>query len=185
MPDTASKLSPVSIGLHWLVGIMMITLLAVGIYMEENEVYFLYPIHKSFGVLVILVAVPRIIWRIKNGWPAPAAEYKGYEQLLSRLVHWLLILATVMMPISGMLMSGMGGHGIAVFGLELMANNPDPADPGSVIAVNGSLAGLGHTMHGIGGNVLLFAVVLHVVGALKHHVVDKDGTLRRMLGARL
>lgn len=86
------------------------------------------------------------------------------------------------MPISGMMMSGFGGHGIFIFGFELVAMNPVPANPNEVIATNAQLAGIGHEMHGFIGEVLIFAIVLHVVGAVKHHVIDKDNTLRRMLG---
>ena len=180
--DTASILSKTTVRLHWLVAIMMIGLLAVGIYMEEQEVYALYPWHKSLGVLILLLVIPRIIWRAMNGWPKSQGEYSSIEVILAKLVHWLLIIGTVLMPVSGMMMSGFGGHGIFVFGIELMAMNSDPTNTNEVIAVNGQLAGLGHEMHGIGGNVLIAAIVLHVVGAIKHHIIDKDDTLNRMLG---
>jgi len=185
MADTKQQLSRISIGLHWVVGLMMISLLAVGIYMEENEAWFLYPWHKSFGVLILLFSLPRVIWRLKNGWPQAAGQYKSYEQLLSKIAHWVLIIATVMMPISGMLMSGAGGHGIVVFGLELFASNHSLVDPSEIVPLNKSLAGLAHTMHGLAGKVVLVTLALHVIGALKHHVIDKDGTLRRMLGAKI
>lgn len=180
MPDTVNKLSTTTVALHWLVGVMMISLLAVGIYMEEFEVYSLYPIHKSMGVLILLLVIPRVIHRIRSGWPEPAGQYTAVEQWLSKIMHYTLIIATLMLPLSGMLMSGMGGRGIYVFGLELMSANLDAA--GEVVAINKSLAGLGHSMHGWGGNILLVAIPLHIVGALKHHFMDKDGTLRRMLG---
>lgn len=182
MPDTESKLSSLTVALHWIVGLMMIGLLAVGIYMESYEVYALYDIHKSLGVLILLVVIPRIVHRIRNGWPTPAGDYTAIEHLLSKIVHYLLILGTVLLPISGMLMSGMGGHGISVFGLELLAESLDPANPDEVVPINEFLAGLGHSLHGWGGDILLVAIALHVIGALKHHIIDKDGTLRRMLG---
>lgn len=58
----------------------------------------------------------------------------------------------------------------------------DPGDPNKTLAINESVAEWGHIMHGLGGNVLIAAIVLHVVGALKHHIVDKDATLKRMFG---
>ena len=183
--DTQSKLSSKTVFLHWVVGVMIIGLLATGIYMEENEVYALYPWHKSFGVLIVLFVIARIAWRIKNGWPAAAGDYTRLEKVLSKLVHYLLIIGTVLLPMSGFMMSAMGGHGVAVFGLELVAANPDPNNPQEMIPLNGSLAGFAHGMHGLGGNILIAAIVLHVVGALKHHIVDKDGTLKRMLGSEI
>jgi len=180
--DTITSLSRTTVRLHWLVAIMMIGLLAVGIYMEEQEVYALYPWHKSLGVLILLLVLPRIVWRIMNGWPKSHEEHSSIETFLAKLVHWLLILGTLLMPISGMMMSGFGGHGIFVFGIELFAINPDPANPKEVIAVNGTLASFGHEVHGVGSNVLIVAIVLHVIGAIKHHLIDKDNTLNRMLG---
>lgn len=183
--DTYQKLSITTVALHWIVAAFMIGLLASGIYMEENEAYGLYDWHKSFGVLLVVFALWRIVWRLMNGWPKFAGNYSAATRFAAHAVHWLLILGTVLMPISGFLMSGLGGHGIPFFGMELMASNPDPANPGKVIALNGDLAKLGHTMHGLGGNLILAALALHIVGALKHHIIDKDGTLLRMKGKEI
>lgn len=180
--DTQTALSKQTIVLHWIVAIGMIVMLAVGVYMEENKAYELYPLHKSFGVLIVVFVLWRIYWRAKNGWPTPVRQYRPVEIKLSKIVHWLLIVGTILMPISGMMMSGLGGHGIPLFGLELVARNPDPADPSKVIALNETLAQAGKAMHGLGGNILIAAVLLHIAGALKHHMIDKDNTLKRMIG---
>ena len=183
--DHPDRFSRTTLLLHWLVGLSIIGLLAVGIYMDEAKVYALYPWHKSFGILVFFIALARIVWRIRNGWPTPVGQHKQIEQVLARVIHWVLILGTVLMPLSGFLMSSLGGNGVALFGLELVPRNPDPMDPGKVIAYNRALAGIAHEAHGIGGTLMISAIALHVLGALKHHLVDKDGTLRRMLGARI
>ena len=183
--DAHSKLSPNTVLLHWLVGGMMIGLLATGLYMEQNEVFALYPWHKSFGVLIALFVALRLAWRVRNGWPSPAGDYTGIEQLLSKMVHHLLLAGTVVMPVSGFMMSAMGGHGVELLGLELVARNPDPADPREVIALDAGLAAIGHTLHGWAGYALIGAVMLHIAGAFKHHILDKDGTLKRMLGAEI
>ncbi len=178
--DTPNQLSPTTIALHWLVAIMMIGLLATGLYMEQNEIYALYPWHKSFGVLIAFFVILRILWRIKNGWPTPVSDYTAIERLLSKIVHYLLLIGTVLMPISGFMMSAMGGHGVDFFGIELVARNPDPADPQQVIPLNGALAQIGHVVHGLAGYTLIAAVALHMIGAFKHHIIDKDRTLLRM-----
>jgi len=184
--DTASKLSHNTLLLHWIVGIMIISLLGTGIYMEEYDVYALYPWHKSFGVLLVGFAVLRILWRIKNGWPSPVSNYTRIENLLSKIVHYLLLFGTILMPVSGFLMSAMGGHGVDFFWLfELFARNPDPGNPKEVIALNNTLANLAHKTHELGGYIIILAIILHLTGALKHHIIDKDGTLRRMLGAKI
>lgn len=182
--DSKQKLSPMTLSLHWLVAIVFMILIVVGVYMEENEVFFLYPIHKSIGMLLFGVILIRVVWRIKNGWLQPVSQYKKIEQIGAKTIHWLLIIGTIMMPISGMLMSGAGGHGLHIFGLELLASNPDELHLGKVIAFNKPLAGLGHTLHELGGKIMIFSITLHIIGALKHHFMDKDSTLRRMLGKK-
>lgn len=185
MKDTASQLSPVSVLLHWIVALAMIAMLALGIYMEETEAFALYPVHKSIGVIVLVVALIRVFWRLSNRWPSALSDDGALLHFVARLVHWILILGTLLMPISGMVMSGVGGHGVAVFGMELIAANPDPANPMEVIPHNEALAGFAHSVHGFVANLLIAVLLLHVVGAIKHHMVNKDGTLRRMLGKRV
>jgi len=180
--DSPTRLSPNTIALHWIVALMMIGLLAVGVYMTENGVYALYPWHKSLGVLIVLFVVLRLVWRMVNGWPKAVGDYTSIEKRLAKIVHWVLIVGTVLMPISGVMMSGMSGHGVSFFGLELIAPNPDPTNPQEVLPLNATLAQIGHLVHGWVGYLLIGAIVLHLVGALKHHLIDRDGTLRRMLG---
>ena len=180
--DTKDKLSPLTISLHWAVALVMIGMIAVGFYMASTEAWALYPIHKSIGVLIFFVVLVRIVWRIKNGWPITVGDAARVQLIAAKIVHWVLILGTLFMPLSGMLMSAAGGHGIEVFGLELIAMNPDPANQGEVLAHIPALASLGHEVHELLGLALVGAVVLHVIGALKHHILDKDITLTRMLG---
>lgn len=183
--DTADKFSPITIALHWIVGLSIIGLLAVGVYMAETETRSLYPLHKSFGFLIFFIVVLRVVWRVRNGWPVPVSQYSSIEQILAKVVHWVLILGTLCMPISGFLMSTMGGHGLEVFGLEVVARNLDPENPAKSIPINKALAGFSHSTHHWLGEAMIVAVILHVAGALKHHLIDRDGTLRRMLGARV
>lgn len=68
MSDSKTKLSCVTVALHWVVGITMIVMLAVGLYMTDFEVYALYPIHKSVGMIVFVTILARVVWRIKQGW---------------------------------------------------------------------------------------------------------------------
>ncbi len=174
-----SKLSKQTRFLHVIVALSMIAMLAVGIYMEENEAWGLYPIHKSIGVIVLVVALIRVSIRVSEGWPEEIVKVSKGQAFLARLIHWILITSTLLFPISGIMMSGAGGNGVAVFGLELMASNYDPVTQKAVV-VNEFIAGLGHQIHGAIVWVVIGAIVLHIAGALKHHFVDKDETLTRM-----
>lgn len=181
MQDSNNKLSPLTIALHWIVGLTILTLMAVGWYMEEFKAYGLYDIHKSIGIIILAFVLVRVIWRLKKGFPEPVSPVDHLQHMVAKLVHWVLLLGTLAFPISGMMMSGGGGHGLAVFGIQLLAENHDPIT-GKTIPLNENAAALGAEVHGILLWVLIVALVLHIGGALKHHLMDKDRTLLRMLG---
>lgn len=181
--DTPTKLSPVSVALHWLVGVGMIALTAVGLVMSRAEIWALYPIHKSVGVLLFALILVRVLWRIRNGWPEALPGGSKLEYALAKLVHWLLISITLAMPISGMMHSGAGGHGVAVFGLQLVPSQHSADKPNEALPYNAGVAEFGAAAHEWIGYLLILALVLHVAGALKHHWIYRDGVLRRMLGA--
>jgi len=172
--DNHNKLSPISIALHWIVAVMIIGLLISGLYMTNAQNYSLYPWHKSFGVLVSLFVVLRIFWRIMNGFPVAIGKHSKIENFLARLVHYLLIIGTVIMPLSGILMSAMGGHGVSLFGVELIAGVGSP--------INTDIAMLANKAHFYSGYIIIGSLLMHVIGALKHHFIDKDLTLKRMIG---
>lgn len=185
MRDSHNQFSKTTVVLHWVVGITMIALLGVGLYMAENEVYSLYPIHKSVGTLIFVVVLYRAIWRMMNGWPTEIGKQPTLQRLVAKLTHWMLLLGTLIMPISGAAMSIAGGHGLAVFGFNLVSRNINPANPEKTMPLNESIAGFAHETHEVIGILLIAVVALHVIGALKHHFMDKDGTLSRMLGGKI
>jgi len=178
--DTQTKLSKQTVFLHWTVAIGLIVLLLSGIIMDEFDLYSLYDWHKSFGVAILAFVVWRILWRMREGWPQH--NYSLIEIKLAKIIHWTLIAGTVLMPISGVMMSGFGGYGVPLFGWELIARNPDPANPSEVLPISEFLSEVGDELHDLGKSIILFALALHILGALKHHVIDKDNTLKRMLG---
>lgn len=182
--ESKESLGRLSVGLHWLVGITFVALVASGLYMASTETWALYPIHKSVGVLIFGVALWRTIRRLKLGWPQPAGNYSRIEQLLSKATHWLLLGATVAMPISGMLYSTLSGHGFGIFGWVLVHGNHSPTNPAEVVPYSVQGAEIAQATHSTLGYLLVGVIALHVLGALKHHLIDKDETLRRMLGLR-
>lgn len=180
--DTQAQLHPISRLLHWLVGLGFIFLTVIGIYMANTEAWNLYPIHKSTGIILFVIILLRVIWRFRQGWPEPVSQYKKAEQFLSKTIHWILLLGTLMMPVSGMLYSGLSGHGFDIFGWVLVDKFPDPDNPDQVLPRDEYFSALSEQTHEILGYTLSFAIVLHIIGALKHHFIDKDRTLLRMLG---
>ena len=127
--DTHSKFSHTTLLLHWLVGLTIIGMLASGVYMVEENAYWVFSWHKSFGFLLLFVALARAVWRLKNGWPTAAGNYSALVHGVAKVIHWVLILSTLLMPISGLMTSVLGGHGLSVFGLEVFAQNFSVEDP--------------------------------------------------------
>ncbi len=180
MRDTHEQFSSLTVSLHWLIGIGVIIMLAFGVYIEDlprsPEKGQLIGIHKSLGMLIFLLALIRIFWRYINKFPIPLSEIQGWQKTLANLAHWVLIIGTVLMPVSGVIMSIGGGHPVGIFGLELIAGTGEEKK---------ILGKIGHIMHGLGGKLFILFVILHFVGAVKHQLIDKDGTMQRMLGKRV
>lgn len=182
--DSPRSLSRLTIVLHWLVAAGVLALAGVGLYMVRKKAWPLYDTHKSIGLLVFVAILARAarIWR--NGLPTPVRQFTRLEHAAASTVHGLLLACTLALPITGMIFSGASGHGFGVFGLQLFPEHPAPAGHGEVIPVDGNLADWGQAAHHVIGYALLALVALHVAGALKHHVVDRDRTLVRMLGRK-
>jgi cytochrome b561 len=179
--NSVSGLCKKTIYLHWLVGTVMIALLISGIYMVEAEQYALYDWHKPFGLSLIFLVIARLVWRMKKGWPSQLTTHSAIEKKASRSVQYMLLLLSVVMPLSGLLMASMGGYGLDFFGIELVPATPDPANPDEMIPANGPLAGFASSVHELSGYLLIGVLTLHILGALKHHFIDGDTTLKRML----
>ncbi len=178
MRDGTNKLSATTIGLHWLLAVAMIAMLAFGLVLEDmprgEAKTALMWWHKGLGVAILAFAAWRLGWRMVNGLPSlPGRRTAGWQESVGLAVHWFLLLGTLVMPISGIVLSLAGGKPVDVLGLFTVAAWPK----------NETLHEVGEAIHGLGGKLLILAIVLHVAGALKHHLVDRDGTLRRMLGA--
>ena len=168
--------------LHWIVALGVIALIGVGLYMSKNEAYHLYTPHKSIGIILFIFILWRVVKRLRMGWPENISNGPNYEHKLAKIVHWILIIGTILMPISGMIYSWSGGHGLGIFGWTLITENLDAA--GKTAAINLELAQSAHQAHGVIGKVLVVAILLHLVGALKHHFMDKDATLVRMISGK-
>lgn len=178
MSEAREKLSPVTVAFHWAIGIAIICLIAVGIYMTGLEKSAwrsqVYGWHKVAGTKVLMIASLRILWRWRQGFFARASNHKPWERRLATVSHWALLIATVGMPLSGAALSYGHGHPIPILGLTQIG---PPAEKIPWLGQTGSF------IHYYLGYGLIGIIALHVTGALKHHLVDRDGTLRRMLGA--
>lgn len=167
----------VAIVLHWLVAFTVLGLFGLGLYMVDLSYYDpLYKVlpdwHRSLGLSLAAIVVARLVWRWWNLTPRPHAGHSRFERVSARLAHGLLYGLIFMMVGSGYLISTAKGQGIDVFGwFEL------PSLTGTIDGLEDQ-AGLVHYWTAW---VLVALAGLHAAGALKHHLIDKDDTLVRML----
>jgi len=168
----------IAVGLHWLIAAVVIGLFALGLWMVELGYYDPWynrapELHKGIGVLLALTLVVRLLWRQINPQPAPDPGHASWERRTARAVHGLLYLLLALVMLSGYLISTADGRAIDVFGW---------------FAVPATLSGLPNQEDWAGELHLILAITLivlaaiHALAALKHHFLDRDGTLLRMLG---
>lgn len=161
---------------HWSTAILFIGMLGFGFYLAygglpDPEKIPLLNIHKPVGVILALWGTWRVIYRLHQGFPAPASEGSKWQDLAARLTHWLLLLAIVLMAASGLTMALFSGFPTHFFGLFTI-----PAIARVEWLSLGALAVHKWTAYGATA-----ALVLHLGGVLKHQFVNKDRTLHRML----
>lgn len=163
---------------HWIFGFAMIAMLGFGLYLEylvprgpEKGVLIGY--HKAFGVLVLIFGLWRVGYRLFNGFLKDVAPMPNWQSVTAKVVHWVLLLSVIAMPVSGLTASYFGGRDTDVFGLFTVFGALEP---------NKDTAAAFMGMHGVFAKLTILALVLHIIGAVKHHLVDKDDTLKRMVG---
>lgn len=175
LKNTETSYSIISRILHWTVSIFIFTLLFVGYYMSDlpnsPEKFQIYGMHKAFGVLTFTLVIIRIIWRMNNILPKPVEGTAHWEEVASRLNFKVLYVLTVIMPLSGIFMSLYGGKAIDVFGLFII-----PA-----FEINKKLSSLAKEFHGAFAVLLIVSLSMHISGALYHHFIKKDRTLKRII----
>lgn len=167
---------------HWLTALLILTAIPLGWFANQlphdtsEEVArkaFFFSLHKTVGIAIFFVGAARILWASIQVKPVPLHPDRKAETWLADLVHWLLYGSLVLVPLTGWIHHA-ASEGFAPIWWPFGQNLPlVPKDE----AVSATFAGL----HIVTKWVLIGAIGLHVAGALKHHLVDRDGTLRRML----
>ena len=176
--NTSQQFGLISIGLHWLMALLLTGLFAVGLYMTSLDYY--DPLyhrlpwwHKSIGLLIIMLLLVRVVWTLNNVHPDPLKNHKVWEVSLAKGIQYGFYGLILLIGISGYLISTAKGKGIEFFTLFDV-----PAVTQGVAEETADLIGNAHL---IMAWMLASLVVLHAAAALKHHFMDKDNTLKRML----
>ena len=160
---------------HWIMFLLILGVIIGGILIEytpERMAGFnMIEIHKSFGFTVLILAMLRLIWRLINPCPRDLGKIESHNRL-AHIMHGLLYILMLLQPVSGILMSQAFDPPVRPFGLFEL-----PALIGSTIPFEEYLPEIHRTM----GLILAVLVVIHAAAALKHHFIDKDRTLLRMI----
>lgn len=164
--------------IHWVMAALVLFMLGLGLLMTYFELYKYYPLHKSLGIIACLAVIFRVYWRLRHPWRSSATGSASARVV--HFVHWGLLLLLMLMPVFGLMFSGFGGYGVELFGLVLIPHNYDAS--WAAIPFHAGLASFGQLAHQVAGYTLCGFVALHIAAALKHHFIEKDDTLRRMLG---
>jgi cytochrome b561 len=167
----------VAILLHWSVAMTLLGLFILGLWMVDLGYYDAWyreapAIHKGMGILLFLVMLLRLTWRVTSPRPADEPDLSLLERRLAHGAHWLLYLLIFSVMFSGYLISTADGRPIEVFGLfsvpALITDLPGQAD----------IAGDVHFYLAVS---LLCLAGLHALAAVKHHFIDRNRTLTKML----
>lgn len=177
--ELSNRYTRTAISLHWLMAILLICLFAVGIYMHELPLspwkLQIYSWHKWAGVTAFMLVLVRLAWRLTHRPPPLPVNMSRPAELAAHAAHALLYLLMIAIPLSGWLMSSAKGIQTVYFGVIPI---PD------LIAKNRELGNLLKDIHAILNFTLAAVVVVHAGAALKHHLIDKDDVLTRMLPRR-
>ncbi len=165
-----------AVALHWLIALLIFGVFPLGVYMSDlplsPDKLRLYSYHKWIGMSVLLLAVLRLLWRLRYPPPPLLPGMPRWQEIAAHAVHHSLYLLVLAVPLSGWLMSSALGFSVVWFGVlplpDLIAKDKPLGD--ALKAVHESL-----------NYALLLLVLAHVGGALKHQFMDRDGTLARML----
>lgn len=173
LKNTRTRFGLVAISFHWIIALLVISLLVVGLYMTSlsasPQKIKIYGFHKEFGLLVLLLGLLRLGWRCIN--LTPQLLIPAIERYAAQVTHALLYILLIAMPLSGWLMSSAAGYTPSFFGWEVP----------NLVAKDNALRHIFSTTHEWIAYSLIVIIIVHSAGALKHHFIDRTDILKRML----
>ena len=175
MKNNSTAYGTVSRTFHWLLFLLLTFAIVMGNLLaampKGAEKLQAAGMHKSFGVVLLMLILARFIWRQMNSVPKLPDGTTAGQAMLAKGMHWFLYLLMFAQPLSGILMSQAGGFPVSFFGLfefpVLIEEDPE-------------IAKFFRTMHGTVWIVLIVAVLGHAGAALHHHFIKRDSVLKQM-----
>lgn len=184
--NTARRYGLVAMALHWLIAAAILAMAGLGLVMVELDPgaakFRLYQLHKSVGITILALSLLRLAWRLANPVPPLPAGLRPWEKHLARMTHVGLYVLMVGLPVSGWMMVSASVWGIptVLYGVVPLPHLPVLATLTDKAPVEAALK----TVHAVLALSMALLFALHVAGALKHHLILKDDTLKRMLPGR-
>ncbi len=174
--NTSSSYGSIAKLFHWSTAFVVICLIIIGFNLSNFNLSFkftAYMLHKSTGILILAISILRAIWMMMNPKPKLPTGTPFWEIFTSHFIHFSLYVLLIAMPLSGWVMSCAMGHPPKFYGLFSL---PLPGVP-----INLELAQTMRTAHYVIGWCLIIIISIHVLAAFKHHLIDNDDVLRKML----
>jgi len=173
---SGQRYTGLAIGLHWLIAIALVGCFALGLYMHElplsPQKLKLYSWHKWAGVTIFFFVALRLAWRLTHRPPEMPAGMPAWQRMAAAATHHLLYALMFAVPLTGWLMSSAKGFQTVWFGVLPL---PD------LLEKNRELGKILEEVHEVLNFTMATLVVAHLGAALKHHFVERDDVLTRML----
>jgi len=171
--NTQLQYGIVAVLLHWVMAILLIGLLALGLYMQALPISLeklkLYGWHKEYGFLALWLVLIRLGWRITS--TTPYLLLPMWEKLAARTVHGLFYVLMLGLPITGWVITSAAGLPASFFGLWVLPTIVSPSEETRYLF---------QAIHRWLSYGLIGLIILHTSAAFKHHFVNRDDILRRM-----
>lgn len=162
--------------LHWLIAIAVIgnwRIAEAAEHAPEPEGRVIMGYHMALGIVILVLTALRIVWRLIHRTPPLATHLTSWELALARTTHSLFYILLITLPVLGWVGMSVNGFAISMFGMFDWPILP--------IGRNESAGGAIFDVHATLASAMLLLVALHILGSLKHTLLDRDGNLFRML----
>ena len=172
---TPAAYSRGAVVLHWLIAVLIIANFLIAELSEDmakEDRMAMMGNHKAIGLTILALTVLRIVWRFMRPAPPLIETLKAWEAALAKVTHGLLYFLMLAIPLSGWGLVSGKGNPVSLFGLINVPALPVGPDK----AVNGVF----HELHEVFAQAMLVLFIIHVAAAIKHMVIDTDGTMARM-----
>lgn len=183
MSTQTARYSSVAIALHWIIALLVLTLIALGLYMDHASIDDptpLHNLHKALGILVMLLVVVRVIWRLTHKAPSLPQDMPKQQRIAAMSVEGILYIFQILMPATGWLAMSAIAAPVVMFGLFSWPNIPLPES----VLESGSLSTILFPLHQWLSWFFAGFIALHILAALYHRIIRRDQIIFRMLPER-